>query len=113
MLSINVLMYLCLAVISTVCRYYLYSISKPNKEGSTVDLSNDVAPYQLKIDRILTNIISSCSHLQPVISERLRSVLRAKLWKQIHPLNSKGRNAVFDKWKKKILFCNPQKCDLH
>lgn len=98
------------------CRYFLYSISKPNKEGSpTIDLSNDSdtnagcrtscsgAPYQVKLDRILTRAISAHSHFQPVISERLRSVLRAKLWrmgKQIHPLNSKRRGDLLDKWKK-------------
>ena len=96
------------------CRYFLYSISKPNKEGSpTIDLSNDTnpgcrtscsgAPYQVKLDRILTRAISAHSHFQPVISERLRSVLRAKLWrmgKQINPFNSKRRGDLLDKWKK-------------
>ena len=69
------------------CRYFLYSISKPNKEGSpTIDLStgsNDTdtnpgcqtsgseAPYQVKLDRILSRAISAHSHFQPVISERL------------------------------------------
>ena len=101
------------------CRHFLYSISKPNKEGSpTIDLStgsNDTdtnpgcqtsgsgAPYQVKLDRVLSRAISAHSHFQPVISERLRSVLRAKLWRmgrQIYPLNSKRREALLDKWKK-------------
>ena len=70
------------------CRFFLYRISKPNKEGSpTIDLSNDTtpgcrtscsgAPYQVKLDRILTRAISAHSHFELVISERLRSVLRA------------------------------------
>ena len=78
-------------------------MSCDNAALSDSQTPGSAAPYQLKLDRILTKVISSYSHFQPVISERLRSVLRAKLWrmgKQIHPLNSKRRNAVFDKWKK-------------
>ena len=60
------------------------------------------AQYQVKLDRILTKVISSFSHFQPVISERLRSVLRVKLWRmgrQIYPLNSRRRKVLIDKWK--------------
>lgn len=60
------------------------------------------AQYQVKLDQILTKVISSFSHFQPVISERLRSVLRVKLWRmgrQIYPLNSRRRKVLIDKWK--------------
>ena len=89
-------------------------MSKPNKTGTpTVNLLSDdnggastsehLAPYQAKLDRVLEEIISSSSQFEPVSSERLRSVLRAKLWRmgqKLYKLNSRKKQELLTQWKK-------------
>ena len=57
---------------------------------------------EAKIDRVLTKAITTHSHLKPVISKRLRSVMKAKLYrmgKLLHNKNSRQRKIIIDRWR--------------
>ena len=56
---------------------------------------------QLKIDRALTKVISELSPLKPIITDRLRSLMKAKLWRMGKALNkksSKQRKTLLQRW---------------
>ena len=95
--------------------YYLYSITRPDRNGvPIVDLSSDehalpeyshdimyTGATQLKIDRALTKVVSELSPLKPIITDRLRSLMKAKLWRMGKALNkksSKQRKTLLQRW---------------
>ena len=54
-----------------------------------------------EIDRVLTKAITAHSHLKPVVSKCLRSVMKAKLYrmgKSLHK-NSRQRKIIIDRWR--------------
>ena len=98
------------------CSYYLYNLARPDRNGIPINnLSADeeaVPEYmpdvlytsenEAKIDRVLTKAVSAHSHLKPVISKRLRSVMKAKLCrmgKSLHNKNSRQRRIIIDRWR--------------
>ena len=95
--------------------YYLYNITRPDRNGvPNVDLSSNehalpeyshdimyTGATQLKIDRALTKVVSELSPLKPIITDRLRSLMKAKLWKMGKALNkkcSKQRKTLLQRW---------------
>ena len=55
-----------------------------------------------RIDRVLTKAVSEHSHLRPVISKCLRSVMKAKLCRMGKALlnkNSRQRKVIIDHWR--------------
>ena len=53
-------------------RYFLYTVSKPNKKGSpTAVLDSDASTSNNRYDVVLMKAISKYSHLQVVMNERL------------------------------------------
>ena len=96
--------------------FSLYNLARPDRNGVPInDLSTDeeaVPEYmsdvlytsenEAKIDRVLTKAITTHSHLKPVISKRLRSVMKAKLYrmgKSLHNKNSRQRKIIIDRWR--------------
>ena len=56
-------------------------MGKPNKKGSpTAILDSDASTMSAKLDVVLMKSVSEHSHLQVVMNERLRSLVKAKLW---------------------------------
>ena len=74
--------------------FFLYNLARPDRNGVPInDLSTDeeeipeymsdvlyTSENEAKIDRVLTKAITTHSHLKQVISKRLRSVMKAKLY---------------------------------
>ena len=57
---------------------------------------------EAKIDRVLTKAVSAHSHFKPLISKRLRSVMKAKLYrmgKSLHKKNSRQWKIIVDCWR--------------
>ena len=88
--------------------YLLYSLSKPDVHGNpTVDISEDNSFHgsslEKKLDLVLTKATMKSSHFQPLPNGRLRSVLKAKLWrmgKSLARQNSRQRKQVIERWQK-------------
>ena len=92
----------------------MYTIARPDKNGVPVinlsgeciqpEYSHDVVysgETQVKIDRVLMKVISEQTPFKPMISERLRSLMKAKLWrmgKALHNKNSK-RQIILQQWR--------------
>ena len=96
--------------------FSLYNLARPDRNGVPInDLSTDeevipeymtdvlyTSENEAKIDRVLTKAITTHSHLKPVISKRLHSVMKAKLYrvgKSLHNKNSKQRKIIIDRWR--------------
>ena len=57
---------------------------------------------EANINHVLTKAITTHSHLKPVISKRLRSVMKAKLYrmgKSLHNKNSRQWKIIIDRWR--------------
>ena len=95
--------------------YCPYNLARTDRNGTPInDLSTDeeacpeyakdvlyTSENGAKIDRVLTKAITAHSHLKPVISKRLRSVMKAKLYrmgKSLHK-NSRQRKIIIDRWR--------------
>ena len=92
---------------------FLYDISHPDKEGfPQQDLSTDVddmldpnlkesfSPKQLAVERVIVKTFTTY-RCDAVITDRLRSLFKSKLWrmrKQIQSLGGTGREYVLKKW---------------
>ena len=99
----------------TSCRYYLYTIARPDKNGVPIiinlsseyiqpEYSHDVVysgETQVKVDRVLMKVISEQTPFKPVISERLRSLMKAKLWRMGKALHNKNlkRQIILQRWR--------------
>ena len=56
----------------------------------------------MKVDRVLMKVISEQTPFKPMISERLCSLMKAKLWlmgKALHNKNSKQRQIILQRWR--------------
>ena len=56
----------------------------------------------MKVDQVLMKVISEQMPFKPVISEHLRSLMKAKLWrmgKALHNKNSKQRQIILQRWR--------------
>ena len=96
--------------------FSLYNLARPDRNGVPInDLSTDeeaipeymsnvlyTSENEAKIDRVLTKAITTHSPLKPVISKRLRSIMKAKLYrmgKSLHNKNSRLRKIIIDRWR--------------
>ena len=88
--------------------YLLYTLSKPDVHGNpTVDISEDNtfrgSSLEKKLNLVLIKATMKSSHFRPLPSIRLRSVLKAKLWrmgKSLARQNSRQRKQVIERWQK-------------
>ena len=96
-------------------RHYLYSISRPDKNGvPIVNLSSSEyaqpqyssdevynGETQVKVDRVLMKVVCEKTPFKLIITERLRSLMKAKLWrmgKALHNKSSKQRQTILQRW---------------
>ena len=55
----------------------------------------------MKVDRVLMKVISEQTPFKPIITERLRSLMKAKLWrmgKALYNKSSKQRQTILQRW---------------
>lgn len=99
---------------SLCCSEFLYEISHPDKEGyPQVDLSTDddivldseleksLSPKQLALERVMVKVFITY-RCDVIITDRLRNLFKAKLWrmgKQLHSLGGTGRANLQEKWR--------------
>ena len=63
----------------------------------------EATPYEHKLDTVISNAVMQSSHLKPVVNDRLRSVVKVKLWrmkKELSNRNKRQREKIFCKWQK-------------
>ena len=80
----------------------MYSISKPNKKGSPTAIHTDSDSSTSRLDTVFTKSVAEHSHLQVDMNERLRSLVKAKLWRMGQALsrcNSQQKQRLLNKWK--------------
>ena len=77
-------------------------MSKPNKKGSPTAIHTDSDSSTSRLDTVFTKLVAEHSHLQVDMNERLRSLVKAKLWRMGQALsrcNSQQKQRLLNKWK--------------
>ena len=88
-----------------LCSYLLYTLDH-QYTVSEDDVATDKAeptPYERRLDTVVSKAVMQSSHLKPIVNDRLRSVIKVKLWrmkKELSNRNKRQREKIFSKWQK-------------
>ena len=89
------------------CSYLLYTLNHQytvsgNDDDQIVSEKAEPTPFEHRRVTVISQAIMQSSHLKPVVNDRLRSVIKVKLWhmkKELSNRNKRQREQIFNKWK--------------